>query len=84
MRKTVWLCLCGLVFLLTGSVAAQDTPSLWEQVKPVAQFGYGSLLSVYWSPLTEQLAAAGDGGAMVGGGGGCAGGVMTTKEAAAP
>jgi WD40 repeat protein len=57
--------MASIVFLMifSGNLLAQHTPdSDWQQVIPIAQFGYGGLLSVYWSPLTGQLAAASERG----------------------
>ncbi|HEX2907410.1 MAG TPA: WD40 repeat domain-containing protein [Phototrophicaceae bacterium] len=49
--------------LWTIQLTAQEEPaSPWQRVVPVASFGYGSLQSVYWSPVTGQLAAVSERG----------------------
>jgi WD40 repeat protein len=57
------MCFLVLVFVLSMRASAQDAPaSPWQDVVPVARFGYGGLLSVYWSPVTGQLAAVSERG----------------------
>lgn len=63
MRRVLACCLLLLTFILSSNGLAQDKiVSPWEEVVPTARFGYGSLLSVYWSPLTGQLAASSERG----------------------
>lgn len=52
--------LLGTVVPITHTSAQLDNP--WADVVPRASFGYGGLLSVYWSPLNGQLAAASETG----------------------
>ncbi|MCQ3931336.1 MAG: hypothetical protein DPW16_12840 [Chloroflexi bacterium] len=48
-------------FIFTEGTTAQSNDA-WSQIVPRASFGYGGLLSVYWSPLSGQLAAASETG----------------------
>ena len=63
MRRLLACCLVLLTCIFSSnSLAQNETASPWDEVIPTARFGYGSFLSVYWSPLTGQLAASSERG----------------------
>lgn len=62
MKRILALFMLALSFILSPARVLAQADSPWQKVMPVARFGYGGLLSVDWSPITGQLAAASERG----------------------
>src|SRR5688572_18102818 len=60
MRRT--FVIAATMVLLALALQNGQAQDPWQQIIPRMSFGYGGLLSVYWSPINGQIAAASESG----------------------